>query len=248
MKHLRTVFFTVVIMGLISCTPTKTLVDTSCPGYRSSDFSRNQISVGKIGIMPVLGGAEKEQFRRPMANKLNFYFSQTFGSGNVMSTQNVVNVLNDNNLAEDYYRALETYRLTGIIPKDLVMSLGEALGVEFLLYTSLLGSSEVDFISTGNSYQKVQTDEIYIQTQVWSTAKGDVVWEGKGGIAKLSNYDGDMIDLTAKGLADVVGNGPNQGPCEQPATLFQSAQQAVTNTYLAVSLVALLALIPIYML
>lgn len=51
MKHLSKAFLMMVIMGLISCTPTKTLVDTSCPGYRSSDFSRNQISVGKNGIL-----------------------------------------------------------------------------------------------------------------------------------------------------------------------------------------------------
>jgi len=233
---------------MMSCQPSRTMVDTSCPGYKSENFAREQIATGKIGIMPVLGGEEKEQFRRPMANQLNVHFSQTFGKENVRSAQQVIQTLNEYNLAEDYSLAIETYRRTGIVTEDLVKRMGDALGVEYLLYTSLLSASEVDFIYTGNSYEKVQTDEIYIQAQVWSTNIGDVAWEGKGGIAKLQNYDGDMIELTARGLAQVVGKDSNQGPCEQPSTLVKAVQQASTNTYLAVALVSLIALIPISML
>ena len=64
---------------MMSCQPSRTMVDTSCPGYKSQNFAREQIATGKIGIMPVLGGEEKEQFRRPMANQLNVHFSKTFG-------------------------------------------------------------------------------------------------------------------------------------------------------------------------
>lgn len=245
MKKISILWIAMLAISMMSCQPTKTMVDTSCPGYRSSDFTRTQISQGKIGIMPVLGGAEREQFRRPMGDMLYTHFSNTFGENNVFSTRDVISIINENNLAEDYARAIDNYQRSGIIPVELVRNLGEALGVEYLLYTSLLGASEMDFIYTGNSYQKVDTDEIYVQSQVWSTTKGDVVWEGKGGIAKLRNYDANMIDLTAHGLAQVIGNDANQGPCEQPAALFQSVQQAASNTYLAVSLVSILVLIPI---
>jgi len=245
MKKVSIVMIALMAIGMMSCQPTKTMVDTSCPGYRSNNFTRDYIASGKMGIMPVLGGAEREQFRRPMADKLHQHFSQTFGRENVYSAQQVVQVLNEYKLAEDYSRAIENYRVSGIIPRELVKQMGDALGVEYLLYTSLLGSSEVDFITIGNSYQKIQTDEVYIQSQVWSTTIGDVVWEGKGGIAKLKNYEGDMVDLTARGLAQVIGNDAQQGPCEEPSALFRSAQEAAGNTYLAVMLVSLLAIIPI---
>lgn len=248
MKTLNTILIVLMAASMMSCQPSRTMVDTSCPGYKSQNFAREQIATGKIGIMPVLGGEEKEQFRRPMANQLNVHFSQTFGKENVRSAQQVIQTLNEYNLAEDYSLAIETYRRTGIVAEDLVKRMGDALGVEYLLYTSLLSASEVDFVYTGNSYEKVQTDEIYIQAQVWSTNIGDVVWEGKGGIAKLQNYDGDMIELTASGLAKVVGKDSNQGPCEQPSILVKAVQQASTNTYLAVALVSLIALIPISML
>jgi len=55
---------------LISCAPSILLVDTSCPGYKSPEFNREKITIGGIAIMPVLGGAEKEQYRRPMGMQL----------------------------------------------------------------------------------------------------------------------------------------------------------------------------------
>ena len=224
---------------MFGCAPSKTVVDTSCPGYRSLDFTRADLSTKSIGIMPVLGGSEKEQFRRPMGESLFYHFSQEFGQNNVRSTQQVIQMLNDQDLAEEYSMALANYQHSGIIPGSLIRNIGQALDVEYLLYTRLLARMEIGTIYSGYHYSRVDVDELLIQTQVWSISKGDVVWEGKGGIASLQRTDANMVDLTAKGLVDVIGNDPNLGPCEQPGDLIDAMQRAATNTYLAASLVGL---------
>lgn len=224
---------------MFSCAPSKTMVDTSCPGYRSLDFNRADLATEGIGIMPVLGGSEKEQFRRPMGESLFYHFSQEFGQSNVRSTQQVIQMLNEQDLAEEYSMALANYQHAGIIPASLIRNIGQALDVEYLLYTRLLARREIGTVYSGYFYERVDVDELLIQTQVWSISKGDVVWEGKGGIARLPRSDANMVDLTAKGLVDVIGNDPNLGPCEKPGALIDAVQRAATNTYLTASLVSL---------
>src|SRR6056297_75975 len=83
-----------IILMLSSCAPKKTIVDTSCSGYRSQEFSQKEISSKGIGIMPVLGGGNQEQYRRPMADAINKHFKEKFGSNNVKTTDQVIEILN----------------------------------------------------------------------------------------------------------------------------------------------------------
>ena len=59
---------------------------------------------------------------------------------------------------------------------------------------------------------------------------GDVVWEGKGGTAKLPEDNTNIIEKTAEGLSKTVGNIANYGACEDKQTLINSTQQASNNT------------------
>ena len=232
MKSLKLSFYLALFLPIIGCSPAINIVDTSCSGYKSHDFHRNEIIQKGIGIMPVLGGDEKEQFRRPMADRLFFHMNIEFGRENVRSTREVIQTLNEYGLAEDYSRALNNYQHSGILPSELIKNVGEVLNVEYLLYTRLLASRETDFVYTGRTHERVDVDELYVQTQVWSTEIGDIVWEGKGGIAHLKSADKDIVDLTAKGLVQVIGKETDGGPCENPRTLINSVQAARTNSYL----------------
>ncbi len=234
MKKAIVFFSTSLLFVFVSCMPTKTLVDTSCPGYKSPQFSRNDISTGGIAIMPVLGGDEKEQYRRPMGDALFHYLGKHFGINEVTHPQEVIRILNDHGLAEDYSNALRNYQHTGIIAGDLIRNVGEVLEVEFLLYTRFLATRDAEYIIVADSYQRINIDELYVQSQIWCANIGDVVWEGKGGIAVNAGYaHHNIVDLTANGLAEVLGNAPKQGPCEDPRELVRAAQDASTKTYLA---------------
>ena len=232
MKNLILIISILIALSITSCTPTKTLVDTSCPGYKSVDFIRNDISAKGIGIMPVLGGNDKE-FRRPMGDAITKYLRIEFDRNKIISPNQVITTLNENNLSDEYSAALNNYSISGIVPKEMVNRLGEALSVDYLLYTRLLSDTEVGLVSDGYSTQVVSVDEIYVRCQVWDTRIGDVVWEGKGGIAKLDQNESDIIEKTAEGLSKVIGKDKSDGSCEDKKELIKSVQEAKTNTYLA---------------
>jgi hypothetical protein len=220
---------------IISCAPSKTLVDTSCVGYKNVDFVRTSISQKGIGIMPVLGGSEKEQFRRPMGEAMTKYMRQEFDPKKVKSPSEVITAVNNDGLSSDYAKAIGDYITTGIVPRELAIKLGKSLSVDYLLYTRLLSDSEFPRIEAGQYSYNIKIDEIYVQCQVWDTKQGDVVWEGKGGIAKLEKNNCDVVDKTAEGLSKIIGNDKNQGPCEIKSDLTKSVQKATVNTLWLIS-------------
>lgn len=209
-NHVNLFLFAFIILTLFSCAPTKTVVDTSCPGYKSVDFKREDISAYKLGIMPVLGGDAKEQFRRPMGDALTSEMRKVLGDTIVLSPYQVTDILNSNGLSSDYARAINDYHTSGILDKNLLRSIGKALDTKFLLYTTLLEEQG----RTADDLWPIV--ELYVQCQVWDTQRGDVVWEGKGGCAKVTTDQSDLALNTARGLAAVVGNNVNEGPCEDP--------------------------------
>ncbi|MCF6357819.1 MAG: hypothetical protein L3J54_08425 [Draconibacterium sp.] len=243
MQKLFYLFSIVLVIFSTSCTPTKTIVDTSCSGYKNADFDRTRISSSGIGVMPILGGNNKEQFRRPMGDAITKYLRLEFNKDNVLSPNQVISTINEMNLSDKYSIALNNYIVSGIVPKDMVNTLGDALSVDYLLYTRLLTDSEIGYVASGYGIQAISIDEIYVQCQIWDTRVGDVIWEGKGGIAKLDQNVSNIVEKTAKGLAKVIGQEASFGPCEDRQELVKSVQEASTNTYLAASGVSLVLLL-----
>lgn len=234
MRKFVFVFILPVLLLISSCTATKLVADTSCPGYKNADFNRQDIEMKGIGIMPVLGGDEKEAYRRPMGDEITKEMRDIFGDEKVKSPAQVIATLNDAGIAQDYANAIDQYQTSGIIPRELIRKIGEELGVEYLLYVKLLADSDITTVSYG-SYGSSQTSivELYNQTQVWSVSLGDVVWEGKGGFAKTPSQDIDLVSASAEGIAMVVGNEKGEGPCEDPQDIIDSIQVAAANTIYA---------------
>ena len=118
--------------------------------------------------MPVLGGAEKEAYRRPMGDEIVKYLRQEFGREQIKSTSQVINMLNDAELSDEYATALTEYSVSGIVPRDMVRQLGERMEVGYVLYTRLLGDSDMGLVYDGwTGAQAVRVDELYVQSQVW---------------------------------------------------------------------------------
>lgn len=224
--------FLIILIAIIfvSCSPSTTFVDTSCPGYNSTDFSPTQVASFGIGILPVLGGAEKEQFRRPMGDAITKSFRKEFGENKVRSTNQVISILNDNSLSEEYTKSITGYEISGIIPKKFVLKLGKALDVKYLLFSRLLADTEV------SSLQNMDISELYVECKVWDCNLGDVVWEGKGGSAKIESDKNNLVEKTAYGLSKVIGKNNTEWNCSSKEVLVESIDEAKTQMMLASTL------------
>lgn len=243
---MKNYFYLVMIMVLFvyGCTPTTTIVDTSCPRYRSEEFSRDDISRGGIAVMPVLGAEENEPYRRPMGDVLKRHMSEAFGSEQVMHPQDVIKILNEHDMMEVYLNVLVNYKNTGIISDDLVRDIGNLLRVEYLLYTRLLARRELEYVNTGYISDLVNMEKLVAQSEVWDVNTGDIVWQGNGGVAANRQHSRpDKVELTAKSLTGIIGKEHRKGPCEDPEEIVKSAREATTATYIAISGAAILIIL-----
>ena len=189
--------------------------------------------------MPVLGGYETEDLHLPMGNEITLELKAEFGNGLVLSPNEFIARLIKAGLAEDYANAITSYNTSEIIPQEMLKGIGKRLGLEYLLYVKLLAESDLDYPDYGHQSKKV--NELYAQTQVWSTELGDVVWEGKGGFAVRKDQEVDLVKKSAEGISKIIGNEKNNGPCESTKEIFDSQNKAIAKTIAVGSIVPFLA-------
>ena len=239
------IVLTAATLSLVACKPAKQVVDTSCPGYRNVDFNRSQISDGGLAVMPVLGGIDKEQYRRPVGDAITSELRREFGDSIILSPSQVGYALNEDKLSTEYNQAISGYQTSGIVPKEIISKVGQSLNTRYILTTKLLSDYESNAFydaSTGLSVN-IEVVELYVFCQVWDTKLSDVVWEGKGGAAKLEYNESDLVELTAKGITSVIGNKAGEGPCEKPTDIVEAVMEATTNGYIAGAAVGLIVLL-----
>ena len=82
---------------------------------------------------------------------------------------------------------------------------------------------------------------MFLQSQVWDTKTGQVVWEGMGGVAALKSYPINVVEHTTTGLAKVLAQNKEKkevydsynqkyknvnAPCKTKANIYNSTTSA----------------------
>jgi len=238
MKNCTVICLLIFTIILSSCAQTKTIVNSCYAAYKNDDFTRQDIAIKKIAILPVLVHEGKEHLRRPMEESLHKHLINSFGYLSVVSTDEVSSVLNKEDLIGSYSRAIDYYNNSGILQKDVIDQMGKALDVKYLLYTKLLTNCE---LST-SLYMAPRIRELYMQCLILDTYAGDVVWEGNSGVAKIKKDTTNLIDLTALGLSQVLGHDKTPEPCEDREDLINYILYARPNLTPAVGVGSLILL------
>ncbi len=246
MKNLFLLLITGILLALQSCAPKITMVDTSCSAYKKENFTRDKIPDNGIAIMPVLGDGTKGQYRSEIGEALTTALRNAFEEAHVLSPSEVIKILNDKDLSDNYSSAIGNYIISGVVPKRLASQMGKAFSARYLLFVRPLVASENRHSIVQNKIEEIRVDELYLKSQIWDTASGDVVWEGKGGVAKLKHErDQDqkekkkgkekdnIVFKTAEGLSGVIGTERNSGPCKDEQDLIKSLEDAGRSTYAA---------------
>ena len=223
---------------LSSCDVTTSIVDTSCQKYKSDSFSKAMITQKGIGILPVLGGDDQVGLRRITGEALDRNMKLAYGNTPVKATTEVLSKMYENNLSQEYNAALIKYATTDILSKKVLEQLGQSLSVNYIL-TSRLGKNE----EYEKLNKKIPINEMFLQSQVWDTKTGQVVWEGMGGVAALKSYPINVVEHTTAGLTKVLAQNLEKvydsysgiyivAPCKTKANIYNSTTSAyqINNT------------------
>lgn len=89
--------------------------------------------------------------------------------------------INGAGLAGEYKQLLEDYRLTGLLNRDGIAHIGQAVGVRYLAQLKLAGfrqESKGRFGALGLRIFDTKSTTVRLFLQIWDSRNGAIVWEG----------------------------------------------------------------------
>lgn len=186
------------VLLLTACAANKPPVATMNPTY----VSETEIT-SSLAVLPVMSGEGVEGFRRSAAESFSDAIAGLHGSRiNVVTETEVRDRLNSAGLTDEYSDLINDYRNTGIISREALSEMGDAIGVEYFLSTTV-GYTQYEL-------QSQLSQELEVTARVWGVERADVVWEAFGGVRNevSTAYGGGgrvsvpvMLQMTASALA-----------------------------------------------
>jgi hypothetical protein len=145
---------------------------------RSEVFSRNDFYSGKTGILTATGVAN---YRLIIGDSLAKALRELDNGVPIVDPDHAVNLINRAGLAQDYTQMIREYHDSGILEKEMLNRIGQALGVRYLILPTLLEyrrdtSTRISIL--GVRFVETRSSTLRTLAQIWDAKTGDLVWEG----------------------------------------------------------------------
>ena len=152
---------------LVGCAASSASINTFIePGLDISQLHR-------IAVFPVRNTAivpsEARQLNRDISQAIN----RRKPSIVIISSAEVIDVLNQKGLVDEWARFIDTYNSSGIPNSGLLKEIGSALGVDAILQGEVLNIHQVDGVYGGNK----GTTRVTVRYSMIGVSEGKLLWE-----------------------------------------------------------------------
>jgi hypothetical protein len=162
--------------------PLKQVTYQASEQSRSPDFSRNDFLSSKVGILTATG---VENYRLIIGYSLAKALLEINPDLELVPPNRAINLINGAGLDQDYRRMLSDYHTTGILSRETLNRVGEALGVDYLILPNLIQfrqdtSTRVAIL--GIRFMQTRSSSLLVLAEIWNRHSGSLVWEGSAGV------------------------------------------------------------------
>jgi hypothetical protein len=180
MKH---ICLLLVLCGVTGCI--SPIYDRSEVGYIQDGFDETSLEKGGLALLPVTAAKGQQIYRYSFGDAINEAVLGIKPDLKYLEWRGTISILNQANLVGEYEQAISSYHETGILDRELMRRLGEAVGVRYLLFIELhqfytTSQTEYDPLV---GFRTDKRAKVGVSAQVWDCSVSDVVWGGRG-IAK----------------------------------------------------------------
>ena len=169
-----------VLLSLLGCagpfTQAQFLIDES---FCASDFHLRGVRIGFI----TPSSADGLEDRWILLNILAGTIKEMRNHVTVILPSEFLSLVNQAGIAREYNEMIKDYQSCGILHRDILATIGEAAGVEYLLHVKLTSFDQFAAIRLnllGLRTIDSQRAKIRLFVQIWQTDQGKIVWEGSG--------------------------------------------------------------------
>ncbi len=144
---------------------------------RSPGFTHRDLEEMKIGILSSTG---TDGYRRVLGNSFSKALQLTHPEIPQVPPHEAIGLINHANLADDYALMIWDYETSGILRKETLRRVGEALQVRYFIQLSLLQyvqDTSTRFSVLGIRFLETRSSTLRVFAQIWDTQSGNIVWE-----------------------------------------------------------------------
>jgi len=166
-------------IGLSACAgPLTQLNFNAAEIVRSPGFTHRDLEEGKVGILSATG---TDGYRRVLGDSFSKALRLTHPEIPQVPPHEAIGMINRANLADDYAMMIWDYETSGILRKETLRRIGEALEIRYFIQLSLLEYSQdtsTRISAFGIRFLETRSSTLRVFAQIWDTSSGSIVWEG----------------------------------------------------------------------
>lgn len=169
-----------ILLCLFGCagpfTQAQFLIDES---FRATDFHLQGVTIGFVAPSSANGLEDRWILLNMLAETLKQMRKQV----KVILPSEFLSSVNQAGIAREYNEMIKDYQTCGILDKDILSTIGEAVGAQYLLHLKLTSFDQFATIRLnllGLRTIDSQRAKIRLFVQIWQTDQGRIVWAGSG--------------------------------------------------------------------
>lgn len=143
------------------------------------------IGNSRIGFLTTVASRERglSEYRVGISDIIEKAFRKEKPEIVIISSRETINSINNAALTDIYASMLNYYDVTGILNKNYLKKIGDALEVQYIAQPKLLSFVETTTIrlsALGLSIISTRETTVKLSLQLWDTLTGNIVWEASG--------------------------------------------------------------------
>lgn len=151
--------------------------------YRAPNIEGlNNTHIGFLTTIVSRGNGMGE-YRMAVSDIIEKAFREERPEIKIVTVRETLNRINRSGLTRDYASMLESYNTTGILDKEVLLKIGNTLGIKHIAQpklSSLIERTSTRLSAFGLSIVSTRETTVKISLQLWDTETGNIIWEGSG--------------------------------------------------------------------
>jgi hypothetical protein len=172
---------------------------TSTP--RSPSLDTAALAVEPVATLGLAAPAALQGFGPALSHALGDALLETSPPIRAIPTYETVNRLNNQGLAVEYEDLVSSFARSGVLERQRLRRIGEALGTPYVLQPGLAEFGQVvgdKFEVMGFKLVKTRLTTLRLWLQLWDTRTGEILWESSGEVtvaAQLLTQESAAVSL-----------------------------------------------------
>ena len=170
---------------------------------KSASFDPFVLQREQVGVLNAVVGFGLEGYSQQVSRSLSSAVKEVYPLFQLIPAHETLSRINHEGLADEYASMVSDYLVSGILDRDALEEIGQALGARYVFQPGLAAFSQSmsgRFSAFGLRIFQTRVSVLRLSVQLWDTQTGEIVWEASGE-ATLAGEDVREVRISFEEIA-----------------------------------------------